>query len=940
MDTLRRVTKEVYLDHGRYKEAVKWGEHVVAVCTQTLGLGHRETAMAIIGLAKAHMELGDFEQAGHYCREVLPIYEQVFGSKDDRTKEIEKYSYLGQELGSYRLVKCLGKGGFGNVYLGEYKQPSTQDGQDSQLPRQAAVKILQKGQRDPENLERFFTEAEVLSKLKRHPNIVRVMEYDPKSDPPFMVMEYARYGTLRDAYPERTLVSIDEVIEIVNQIADGLDYLHNQKHDYKGEEKSLMHLDLKPDNILLADGPDGKKKVLIADFGLVQDVHHPASQPLFGGGTEGYVAPERALYHIPRPASDQYALAVIAYELLSGNRPFFIAPLYGESPKSLQEKVQGMSQDIEKVLFKALRTKSADRYQSIKEFAEAFEQAYRESLQKESEEKRGFARRFWELMRRGGGSAEKQEVREQEQVAPMDRVPRGEGSSLQPDGGARANRHAELQRPDHVDNQTDVSRGMRAEDLARMSPDEQIEWCVRGGIVKAFGLDGDMTFITAINDILRNYRVNDGINRLCCAKEFKKEIMRIVRNKKEDPLVRKAGLDAIVHSKCAAEFIVDIMQIVIDRKEDHWVRKSGLEAIVHSGYMEVFKDYIMRIVVDKKEDFLVRKAVLEAIGHPERAEEFKKEIMRIVRNKKEDPSERKAVLEAISHPECVSEFKKEIIRIVKNKEEDPSERKAVLEAISHPECVSEFKKEIIRIVKNKEEDPSVRKAGLEAMFHAECVSEFKKEIMRIVENKKEPYQLRKTALEAIGYSECAAEFKNDIMQIVRNKEEHYQARNAVLETTVNLGWIAEFKNEIMQIVTDKEENYQTREAGLKAITRSGCSAEFKNEIMQIVRDKKDYHFGVSSRLPCVRAKFLIFDLRAYVVDGPDFKMHWDVRKAGLEAIGHSGCAAEFKNDIMQIIRDKEEDPSVRESCLEAIGHSGCIAEFKDDSVQIIRDKKE
>ena len=273
---MRKVTKEVYLDRGRYKEAVEWGKHVVTICKQTLGPRHRETAMAITGLAKAHMKLGKFKEAGQLYQEALPICEEVFKPDSDWTKEVEKYSYLGQELGGYRLVKCLGEGGFACVYLGEYKQPSTQDGQDSQLPRQAAVKVLQKRRRNPKSAELFSVEAETLYRIS-HQNIVRVVKYDTDGDIPFMVMEHAHYGTLCDAYPKGKPVPIDEVIEIVNQIADGLDYLHNHKHYYKGEEKFLMHLDLKPANLLLAEGIDGKKKVLIADFGLIQDVHRSFS---------------------------------------------------------------------------------------------------------------------------------------------------------------------------------------------------------------------------------------------------------------------------------------------------------------------------------------------------------------------------------------------------------------------------------------------------------------------------------------------------------------------------------------------------------------------------------------------------------------------------------------------------------------------------------------
>ena len=95
---------------------------------------------------------------------------------------------------------------------------------------------------------------------------------------------------------------------------------------------------------------------------------------------------------------------------------------------------------------KSSNTHRRDRYSSVKEFAEAFEQACRDSSQKESREQRGLAKQLWGLMRRGGGSAERREVREQEQVAPMERVPRGEGTSSQADGGEGSAERSRLPR--------------------------------------------------------------------------------------------------------------------------------------------------------------------------------------------------------------------------------------------------------------------------------------------------------------------------------------------------------------------------------------------------------------------------------------------------------------------------------------------------------------
>ena len=265
---------------------------------------------------------------------------------------------IGQQLGNYRLVHLLGQGGFADVYLGEHIH----------LQTLAAVKVLQM-RLVGSNLEQFRNEARTIASLI-HPHIVRVLDFGVEDGVPFLVMEYAPHGTLRQAHPKGMCLSPIHVLPYINQIADALYYAHSRK---------LIHRDIKPENILL--GADGK--ILLSDFGLVQAVQNTTSQTTKEmAGTIAYMAPEQ-INGKPRPASDQYALGVVVYEWLSGDRPFQgsifeIATQHMIStPRSLYGNVPNISLEVEMVVFRALTKDPQQRFATVKEFARAFEQVSR-----------------------------------------------------------------------------------------------------------------------------------------------------------------------------------------------------------------------------------------------------------------------------------------------------------------------------------------------------------------------------------------------------------------------------------------------------------------------------------------------------------------------------------------------------------------------------------
>src|SRR6266568_262367 len=267
-------------------------------------------------------------------------------------------SRVGQQLGNYRIVQLLGRGNFADVYLGEHIHLNTL----------AAIKVLDMRLTN-EDMNDFLREARTIAHL-RHPHIVQVLEFDVESGVPYLVMDYAAHGTLRQQYAPGTSLSPETILPYIQQIAAALHYAHNQK---------IIHRDVKPENMLLGE----HNQVLLSDFGIAVVANSSRTQSMRGvAGTIVYMAPEQ-LRGKPVPASDQYSLAAVAYEWLTGSLPFsgsFVEIATHQTltpPPSLREKVPDLSAHIEAVILKALAKDATQRFASIQEFATAFEQACR-----------------------------------------------------------------------------------------------------------------------------------------------------------------------------------------------------------------------------------------------------------------------------------------------------------------------------------------------------------------------------------------------------------------------------------------------------------------------------------------------------------------------------------------------------------------------------------
>ena len=151
--------------------------------------------------------------------------------------------YTGKPLGNYRLFRSLGRGASAEVYLGEHIHLGTF----------APIKVLS-GLIEGYRSDDFRCEAQIIAYL-RHPHIVRVLDFGVESNLPFLVMDYVSNGTMRQRYPQGTILPLSAVVSYAKQIAQALQYAHDHK---------ITHRDVKPENMLL----DINDQVLLSDFGI------------------------------------------------------------------------------------------------------------------------------------------------------------------------------------------------------------------------------------------------------------------------------------------------------------------------------------------------------------------------------------------------------------------------------------------------------------------------------------------------------------------------------------------------------------------------------------------------------------------------------------------------------------------------------------------------
>lgn len=262
-------------------------------------------------------------------------------------------------FGHFRLLRILGRGGFGTVWLAD----------DLKLERQVALKLPVETRRDVNNLLR---EARTAAKL-RHPNIVSIHQVGELDGQPYIVCDYIEGMDLR-SYLSKGLPSQSQVIDLLRQIAAGLHHAH---------EQSIVHRDMKPGNVLL----DSQGNPLITDFGLAKRVDVDESISSRGKiiGTVMYMAPEQAhgeIGGVDRRA-DLYALGVMMYQMLTGERPYrgnvqaILHDKINEDPTPLRRLRPSIPRDLETICLKCLQRSPTRRYDTAQEFIEELDRFVR-----------------------------------------------------------------------------------------------------------------------------------------------------------------------------------------------------------------------------------------------------------------------------------------------------------------------------------------------------------------------------------------------------------------------------------------------------------------------------------------------------------------------------------------------------------------------------------
>jgi eukaryotic-like serine/threonine-protein kinase len=264
----------------------------------------------------------------------------------------------------YREPELVGRGGMGDIYRAT----------DAVLGRVVAIKILAERYAEDKSIrERFTREALSAARLSGEPNTVTIYDVGEHDNRPYIVMEYLGGGSLDDVLQSDGVQVPERVFTWLEEAARALDVAHRE---------GVVHRDVKPANLML----DGEGHVHVADFGIASSAGM-ASLTMTGTvlGTAGYLSPEQAQGDRAGPASDRYALGIVAWELLTGTRPFESESATAEAAAHINAPIPAVSaagdlpRELDPVFERALAKDPAERYGTAGEFVAALRAAFSEA---------------------------------------------------------------------------------------------------------------------------------------------------------------------------------------------------------------------------------------------------------------------------------------------------------------------------------------------------------------------------------------------------------------------------------------------------------------------------------------------------------------------------------------------------------------------------------
>ena len=294
--------------------------------------------------------MGNYFRA-HHLRNICNVWKHF---RYEKVKTMQ--NYVGQQIDRYRITERLGMGGMAVVYKAY----------DTRLERDVAIKFIRTGEIPESQHERLFKRFEREAKSQArfsHRNIIPVFDYGEVDGSPYLVMAFISGGTLKDRL--HGPVDWRQAVRWLIPVAEALSYAH---------QHGIVHRDVKPGNILF----DKEDQPILTDFGIAKVLETDEATLTgtgLGVGTPEYMAPEQ-WQGKTSAATDQYALGVVLYELITGRKPYAadtpaaVAIMQATEPLSPPSKiVSGIPERVEKVLYKALARNPEDRYENMGEFA-------------------------------------------------------------------------------------------------------------------------------------------------------------------------------------------------------------------------------------------------------------------------------------------------------------------------------------------------------------------------------------------------------------------------------------------------------------------------------------------------------------------------------------------------------------------------------------------